>query len=147
MLHKTSYPRLDDVRCSKVDHVVRYVKKQSIYNIWMIVFLLYKTLCWSETCIPSVVLYYPAEVQLPSRDTFCFGLDFRIAWRSAALRQDELSVLANYRRLQNVMQLTCTTWMQSDIIPNDSIRKTHSSCQNMCFSLPCITVFRLIAIS
>jgi hypothetical protein len=75
-------------------------------------------------------LYSPAEVELSSRDPFCLGLDFhlRVAWISAALRQDELSVLANYRRLRNVMQLTSKTWMQSSNNPNDSIRKIYSSC-------------------
>ena len=41
-------------------------------------------------------LYSSAEVQFSRRDTFCLRLDFRTAWRSAALQHDELSVLAKY---------------------------------------------------
>jgi hypothetical protein len=71
-------------------------------------------------------LYSPAELQVFSRDTFCLGLDFRTAWRSVALQQDELSVPANYRRLRKGTQLTCTTYMLSGNTPYGGIRKINN---------------------
>ena len=72
-------------------------------------------------------LFSPAGVKLSSRvDTFCLGLDSCIAWCSAALQQDVLSVVEKYRLLRNVMQLTCTPWMQSDNTIYDGIEKTHT---------------------
>jgi len=79
-------------------------------------------------------LISPTEIDLCRRDTFCLRLDCHTAWGSAALQQDELPVLANYRRGRKGMQLTCTIWMQSDSIPKDSIRK-HIAPVNPCVSI------------
>lgn len=86
-------------------------------------------------------MYSLGEVERSSTDTFCLGLDFRTAWCSAALQQDESSALANYRLLRNGMQLTCTLWMGSENNPNDGIRNIYSSCQNMFPSINALTSF------
>jgi hypothetical protein len=95
-----------NVRCSQVEQVARGKEKVSILDLnvfWFIKHFIVLRLVLQA-------LYYPEEVQLSTRDTFCLGLDFRIAWLSAALQQDELPVLANYRRIRKGRHLPCTPW-------------------------------------
>ena len=88
-------------------------------------------------------LYSPAEIELSNRDTFCLGLDFRIVWSSAALQQNELSVLVYYRRLRNVMQLTCTFWMQSDNPPTTVLGKHIAPVKTCVSNYPALPSFHL----
>jgi len=96
-----------NVRCSQVEHVARGKEKVIILDLNVFWF----TKHFTVLRLVFQALYFPAEVQLSTTDTFCLGLDFRIAWRTAALQQDDLPVLVNYRRIRKGKLLPCKPWM------------------------------------